>query len=108
MDHLFPGLYTSTPDFKTKWAPAVAGLKALLANKTIFGFALGDELIWGGVTPANLITYANTVRHCTILTTPTCAGASVVVEHGPRFEYIGVARDFRLYWSTVSAPKPTR
>ena len=59
---LFPGLFTATPDFKTKWLPAVPELAALLANETIFGFALGDELVWGGVRPAHLVEYANTVR----------------------------------------------
>ena len=35
-----------------QWDPAVPQLKALLANKTIIGFGMGDELVWGGVTPS--------------------------------------------------------
>jgi hypothetical protein len=62
VESLFPGLFTASPDFTTKWLPALPELKALLANGTIFGFALGDELVWGGVRPANLVKYANTVR----------------------------------------------
>lgn len=58
----FPGLRTAKPDFKKTWEAAVPELKALLSNKTIFGFALGDELVWSGVTPAHLVAYANTVR----------------------------------------------
>ncbi len=27
-------------------------MKSLLANETIIGFGLGDELVWGGVTPS--------------------------------------------------------
>ena len=58
----FPGLYTTTPDFKTKWEPVVPVLKALLANGTIFGFNLGDELVWSGMPPTNLVRYADAVR----------------------------------------------
>ena len=35
-----------------QWNPAVPLLKSLLVNKTIIGFGLGDELVWGGVTPS--------------------------------------------------------
>ena len=58
----FPGLRAAKPDFKTVWEAALPELKSLITNKTIFGFALGDELVWGSVTPANLVEYANTVR----------------------------------------------
>jgi hypothetical protein len=58
----FPGLHTPSPDFKTMWEPAVPQLKRLLANKTIIGFNLGDELVWGGVLPKNLVMYADAVR----------------------------------------------
>ena len=54
--------HTANPDFNTTWVAALPELRELLANKTIFGFALGDELVWGGVTPANLVKYADTVR----------------------------------------------
>ena len=45
VESLFPGLKTNTPDFKTKWEPAVPRLRELLTNKTILGFNLGDELV---------------------------------------------------------------
>jgi hypothetical protein len=44
----FPTLRTASPDFKTTWEAHLPQLKELIANKTIFGFALGDELVWGG------------------------------------------------------------
>ena len=45
VENLFPGLFTASPDFKTKWLQAVPELKALLANKTIFGF--GTSVVEG-------------------------------------------------------------
>jgi hypothetical protein len=85
VESLFPGLKTASPDFKTKWLPAVPGLRALLANKTIVGFGLGDELVWGGVTPAHYTQYANTVR----ASFPRSSGAVIWSNeacffHGPR------------------------
>jgi hypothetical protein len=62
IESLFPGLKTSKPDFKTKWEPAVPVLRELLANNTIIGFNLGDELVCGGMKSSVLHEYANTVR----------------------------------------------
>ena len=46
-------------------------LKSLLANNTIIGFGLGDELVWGGVTPsvsaidaARIPSETDCRRHC--------------------------------------------
>ena len=40
----------------------MVALRQLLANETIIGFNLGDELVCGGVKSAVLHQYANTVR----------------------------------------------
>ena len=50
------------PDFQRRWDavwPVVAGL---YARRAIFGFFLGDELVWMGVTPAELNTAAEAVK----------------------------------------------
>jgi hypothetical protein len=85
VESLFPGLKSASPDFKSKWIPAVPELRSLLVNKTIVGFGLGDELVWGGVTPAHYTQYANTVR----ASFPRSSGAVIWSNeacffHGPR------------------------
>ena len=62
VESLFPGLHTEQPDFATKWLPMVPVLRELLANDTIIGFNLGDELVCGGMKSAVVHEYANTVR----------------------------------------------
>jgi hypothetical protein len=42
VEEYFPGLYTAKVDWKTQWDPVVPLLRALLANKTIIGFNLGE------------------------------------------------------------------
>jgi hypothetical protein len=50
------------PDFQKRWDavwPVVAGL---YHKRAIFGFFLGDELVWMGVTPKDLKAAADIVR----------------------------------------------
>lgn len=50
------------PDYEAAWAAAVPVARELLANGTIFGFFLGDELVWNCLPVADLNTYAAAVR----------------------------------------------
>jgi hypothetical protein len=47
---------------RSKWEAALPELRQLLANKTILGFNLGDELVWNTLKPAELVKYADAVR----------------------------------------------
>lgn len=49
-------------DYVQSWAAVVANATPLLANGTIFGFFLGDELTWNGLPYSALLTTVNTVR----------------------------------------------
>jgi hypothetical protein len=62
VESLFPGLQTDQPDFVTKWEPMVPVLRERLANGSIIGFNLGDELICSGMKTSVLHEYARTVR----------------------------------------------
>ena len=50
-DHPGHSVNTLRNDYQALWAAAVPTFKALLANETIIGFFLGDELLWNGGTP---------------------------------------------------------
>ena len=47
---------------RSKWQAALPELRQLLANGTIFGFNLGDELVWNTLKPAEMVKYAEAVR----------------------------------------------
>lgn len=49
-------------DYKQRWAAMVPVGRELLANGTIIGFNLGDELVWNCIPSADIATAASTVR----------------------------------------------
>jgi hypothetical protein len=54
--------YHLYPDYEARWAAVVPSYKSLLANNSLLGFFLGDELLWNGMTFVELKTYARAVR----------------------------------------------
>jgi hypothetical protein len=56
-DHLY-----LRPDYKAAVAKFAAAAKPLLANRSIIGFNLGDELSWSCVTPTDLAAGAAEIR----------------------------------------------
>lgn len=57
-----PGRMILRPDYVQAWEALAAVAAPLLANRSIIGFNLGDELVWNCLSPANLTIVANTVR----------------------------------------------
>eukprot|EP00048_Salpingoeca_helianthica_P006525 m.99664 g.99664 ORF g.99664 m.99664 type:complete len:308 (+) comp14040_c0_seq1:39-962(+) len=49
-------------DWQQSWATFAQQAEPLLANHTIIGFNLGDELVWNCLAPENLTIVANAVR----------------------------------------------
>lgn len=50
------------PNYEAQWAALAAAARPFLANGTIFGFNMGDELVWNCLAPANLTIAVNLVR----------------------------------------------
>lgn len=50
------------PTWQAEWAALAAIARPLLANNSILGFNLGDELIWNCLRPAELEMAANAIR----------------------------------------------
>lgn len=48
--------------YKDRWAAALPTLKELISNGTLFGFNMGDELVWNGLLPSQLVEYAGVIR----------------------------------------------
>jgi hypothetical protein len=48
--------------WEVEWAALAETVRPLLANGTIFGFNLGDELVWNCLHPAELEAAANAIR----------------------------------------------
>ena len=49
------------PDYRERWASLVTRLQPLVANGTIRGFHIGDELVWGGLPYADLADMATMI-----------------------------------------------
>jgi hypothetical protein len=54
--------YHLYPDYAARWAAVVPTYKSLLANNSMLGFFLGDELLWNGMSFVELTKYAKAVR----------------------------------------------
>ena len=50
------------PTWEAEWAALADVAKPLLANNSIFGFNLGDELVWNCLRPSELETAVNAIR----------------------------------------------
>jgi hypothetical protein len=57
-----PNRVVLRPDYVAQWANLSATVAPLLKNGTLFGFNLGDELVWRCLAPENLTVAANTIR----------------------------------------------
>tara|TARA_B110000208_G_scaffold70935_2_gene91331 strand:+ start:799 stop:1782 length:984 start_codon:yes stop_codon:yes gene_type:complete len=66
-------------DYEARWATYAAQLAPIIANRTLLGFFLGDELLWNGLTFAEMETYANAVRAAFPRSTNGGASASAVI-----------------------------
>lgn len=57
-----PNRMVLSPTWQADWAALSAAAAPFVANKTLLGFNLGDELVWNCLAPANLTVAANAVR----------------------------------------------
>lgn len=57
-----PNRMILAPDYVARWSALVESVAPLIANETIFGFNMGDELVWNCLAPENLTIVANTIR----------------------------------------------
>jgi len=57
-----PGRMVLRPDYEARWAALAAQAAPLLADGSLWGFNLGDELVWNCLDPANLTIAADAVR----------------------------------------------
>ena len=57
-----PSRMVLRPDYEARWAALAAQAAPLLADGSLYGFNLGDELIWNCLDPANLTVAADAVR----------------------------------------------
>jgi hypothetical protein len=57
-----PNRLVLAPDFEARWAALAALSAPLIANGTLLGFNMGDELVWNCLAPTNLTIAANTIR----------------------------------------------
>ena len=51
------------PDYQTQWNNNVPLFKQLFNNGSIFGFFMGDELVWNGLNPVDLNTACQCIRN---------------------------------------------
>lgn len=57
-----PNRMVLAPDWRARWAALAASAAPFVANGTLLGFNLGDELVWNCLAPANLTVVADAVR----------------------------------------------
>ncbi len=73
-----PGRMILRPDWQAQWGALAAAAAPFLANGTLLGFNLGDELVWNCLAPANLTVVVDAVR-ATFPRAAAAAGTGAII-----------------------------